>query len=164
VSRAFVKEEPLDPGEPVRRQASGRPNYVTASGLELLKARAADLAALCARLAAARPPGEPRGLELRQAEADLAYFQERLRLAKLVDNMGLQAPDIRFGAAVRLRGRDGEKNYLIVGEDEADGGGGRINWASPLALALIGKKAGAALGFGGAGPLEILQVSYPPRA
>ena len=45
MSRAFVKDDAEDPGEPVKRQPSGKPNYVTPAGFESLKARAAGLTA-----------------------------------------------------------------------------------------------------------------------
>ncbi len=165
MSRAFVKEDPGDGGDPLVRQASGRPNYVTPAGLEALKARVGGLSWKRAELVSKQRPDEPRSLELRQVEADLKYFEERVAKAILVDNRGLQAADVRFGAAVSVREGDGTvREYRIVGEDEADPKAGKINWGSPLAAALMGASAGARVAVprrGGVVQLEILSVSYP---
>lgn len=165
MSRAFVKEDSGEGGEPVVRQASGRANYVTPAGLEALRKRAAELAWKRAELVSRQRPDEPRAFELRQVEADLKYYEERAAKAILVDNRGLQAPEVRFGATVSVREADGAvKEYRIVGEDEADPKAGLINWGSPLAAALMGASAGAKVAVprkGGAAQLEIISVSYP---
>ncbi len=167
MSRAFVRNDGEVPEEPVERRASGRPNYVTAAGLALLEAKVRELAALRAALAAARKPGEQAPLPLRQAELDLRYYEERVKSARLVDNRGQAFPDARFGATVRVREAGGaEREYSIVGEDEADPAAGRLNWASPLAAALIGARAGDEVGFtrkGGTVSLTVLAVSYPGK-
>lgn len=167
MSRAFVKNDGDVPEEPVARQASGRPNYVTRSGLDMLEAKVLELDALRARLAAARKPGEPAALPLRQAELDLSYYEGRIKSARLVDNRGLAAADVRFGATVRVRDPGGtEKEFRIVGEDEADPGAGRLNWASPLAAALIGAKAGDTVKLvrkDGTTELQVLSVGYPAQ-
>ncbi|MBI4352006.1 MAG: GreA/GreB family elongation factor [Elusimicrobia bacterium] len=165
MSRAFIKEDGEDPGEPVKRRPSGRPNYVTPAGLESLKARAAELAWLRAELVSKKRPDEARSLPLRQAEMDLEYYETQLKRAILVDNRGLAAEDVRFGAAVAVRERDGAvKEYRIVGEDEADAASGKLNWGSPLAGALLGAAPGARVALprnGGAIQLEIVSVGYP---
>jgi len=165
MSRAFVKEDGDDAGEPVKRQASGRPNYVTPAGLAGLKARAGELAQKRAELVSRQRLDEPRSIELRQAESDLDYYESRVKGAILVDNRGLEAPDVRFGAKVSVRESDGAvKDYEIVGEDEADPRAGKINWGSPLAAALMGATAGARVALarkGGAVQLEIISVAYP---
>jgi transcription elongation factor GreB len=165
MSRAFVKEDGNDAGEPVKRQASGRPNYVTPAGLAALKATAAALGWKRAELVSKQRLDEPRSLELRQAEADLQYYDERVKKAILVDNRGLAAPEVRFGALVSVREPDGAvREYRLVGEDEADPKAGKINWSSPLAAALMGAAAGERVALarkGGAVQLEVLSVSYP---
>jgi transcription elongation GreA/GreB family factor len=165
MSRAFMKNDGETPEEPVARQPSGRPNYVTPAGLEMLRARITELTELRARLLAAKKPGEEGGLPLRQAELDLRYYETQFKRAILVDHRGLAAPDARFGAEVRVAGEDGtEKTYFIVGEDEADPSAGRLNWASPLAAALIGAKAGGEITVqrkSEGTKLRIISVSYP---
>jgi transcription elongation GreA/GreB family factor len=165
MSRAFVKEDGDDAGEPVKRQASGRPNYVTPAGLVSLKARAAELAWKRAELVSKQRLDEPRSIELRQAEYDLEYYEGRLKGAIVVDNRGLEASDVRFGATVSVREADGAlREYRIVGEDEADPAAGKLNWGSPLASALLGAAPGARVALarkGGAVQVEVVSVSYP---
>lgn len=165
MSRAFVKEDSDDAGEPVKRQASGRPNYVTPAGLEQLKAKAAEVAWKRAGLASKQRLDEPRALELRQAEIDLEYYESQFKRAILVDNRGLAAEDVRFGAAVKVREQDGAlREYRIVGEDEADPASGKLNWGSPLAAALLGAKPGARVAVarkGGSAQIEVVSVYYP---
>jgi len=164
MSRAFVKEDSDAPEEPLKRQPSGRPNYVTPAGLEALKRRAAELGALRVKLLALKKPEEARALELQQAELDLAYYEGQAKSARLVDNAGSGAEEVRFGAAVKVKEADGaEREYIIVGEDEADAAAGKLNWASPLAGALIGKKAGDRVLLerrGGNIDLEVTAVRY----
>jgi len=161
MSRAFVKEDGADSWEPVKRQPSGRTNYVTRAGLESLKARVRELVELRSALIAVQKPDEARGHELRQAEADLAYYEGQVKSARLTDNSSCAGPDVKFGARVRVRGADGvEREYSIVGEDEADPAAGRLNWASPLAGALLGRKPGDRVVFGRSGEAEIISVVY----
>ena len=164
MSRAFVKEDSDVPEEPRKRQPSGRPNYVTPAGLEALKLRVAELAALRTALLAKKRPEEQRALDLQQAELDLAYYEGQVKSARVVDNAGSGAEDVRFGALIRVKEASGqERDYRIVGEDEADAGAGLLNWASPLAGALLGKKAGDLAELerrGGNLKLEIISVRY----
>jgi transcription elongation GreA/GreB family factor len=165
VSQAFIKNDADTPEEPVRRQPSGRQNYVTPAGLAQLHAKVKELSALRAGLLAAKKPGEPAGLPLRQAELDLSYYEGQISKAVLVDNRDLPGGEARFGASVRVREAGGtEKDYVIVGEDEADPSAGKLNWASPLAAALIGAKPGSVVNWNRKNEtvrLEVLQVTYP---
>ena len=165
MSQAFVKNDADLPEEPVQRQPSGRPNYVTPAGLAMLEAKIKELAELRAGRLLAKRPGEQAGLPIRQAEIDLSYYETQFKRAILTDHRGLAAADARFGSAVRIRESDGsEKEYFIVGEDEADPAAGRINWESPLAAALLGAKAGTIVTFARKNEevkLEVLSVTYP---
>ena len=167
MSRAFVNEDSAVPEEPLRRQPSGRPNYVTPDGLAWLKAAVERLTALRTELLGRKSPGEQRALDLQQAEIDLSYFETQVKRAMLVDNRGLKAEDVRFGARITVRDQEGNlKEYSIVGEDEADAAAGKLNWASPLAAALLGKKTGGKaimVRLGGDLDLEIVSVSYPEK-
>ncbi|HXM58259.1 MAG TPA: GreA/GreB family elongation factor [Candidatus Dormibacteraeota bacterium] len=49
---------------------------------------------------------------------------------------------VSIGSLVRVRDRDGEEEYTIVGGEEADVVSGRISTESPLAMALLGRAAG----------------------
>jgi transcription elongation GreA/GreB family factor len=167
MSQAFIKNDADLPEEPVERRPSGRPNYVTPAGLAMLETKIRELVELRARLLSVGRPGEQPALPLRQAELDLRYYETQFKRAILVDHRGLAAADARFGAAVRIKESDGaEKEFFIVGEDEAAPASGRINWASPLAAALLGAKAGTAVTFTRKKEevkLEILSVTYPKK-
>ena len=70
-----------------------------------------------------------------------------------------------FGATVKIADAESgkESRYQIVGEDEADSKRGLISINSPIARALIGKKAGEVVEVqapGGVRELEILGVEY----
>jgi len=165
MSRAFLKNDGEVPEEPVERQPSGRPNYVTPGGLALLVAEAKELAALRATLIAAKRQDEPAGVPLRQTEIDLRYCETQIKRAKVVDNRGLDTDEVRFGATVSISENGGPaREYVIVGEDEADAGAGMLNWASPLAAVLLGARKGAKVIWArktGDAKLEILSVTYP---
>jgi transcription elongation GreA/GreB family factor len=165
MSRAFVKNEGESaPLEPVERRPSGRPNYVTAGGLKALELKVAGLAGLREELKAEKGDAE-KALELRQAELDLLYYEGQVKRAILVDNRGASFPDVRFGARVKVREGSGTvSDYGIVGEDEADAAAGLINWASPLAAALLGSRAGDRVTWkrrSGDVILEVVSVGYP---
>ncbi len=165
MSRAFVKEDSDAPEEPHKRSSSGRPNYVTAEGRARLEELVAELIVRRAALLAEKRPDSPRDVKLSQAELDLEYYEAQLKRSILVDNRGLAAADVRFGAVVSVKDADGAvRGYSIVGEDEADAASGKLNCASPLAGALLGAKSGDKVVLprsAGALRLEIVSVSYP---
>ncbi len=70
---------------------------------------------------------------------------------------------IRFGARVKLRDSSGERQYRILGADETNAERGWISIDSPVARAVLGKRAGdivtAPLPEGDE-LLEILEVGY----
>ena len=159
MSRAFVKEDAGDDDLPERPQSSSA-NYVTPRGLELLRAKVAGLKSRLAGL-------EKDGREARELARDLRYYEGRLGGAILVDAAGRRGDEARFGATVTARDDAGvERVFSIVGQDEAEEGGGRISWDSSLGLALIGAKAGARVECvieDRPRVLEVLSVEYPAR-
>jgi transcription elongation factor GreB len=125
VSRAFVKDDDDRPQKPPPRPIdSGRPNYVTPRGLELLHDA----------LERARACGD---------ERNVAYYETRLSTAIVVEPGDEPNAEVRFGSSVVLREQNGgEVRLRIVGEDEADPARGAISWISPYAQALMGHRAG----------------------
>ena len=120
------------------RPQSPRPNYVTPTGLQRLRAQAADLAA---RLRSIGPGTDPQELALLQR--DLRWVEGRLQRAILVDPAGQALDRVRFGMTVEVRHEDGSTEALtIVGEDEAEPSTGRLSWSSPLAEALLDAEPG----------------------
>jgi transcription elongation factor GreB len=152
MSRGFVKEGDQEEAPFVPPRAplpDGVANYVTPRGLALLHAERAEL-----EKARAEATGGEAELRRTHAEIDarLALLQERIVTARVVEPPD-QAPDeVRFGTTVHYREPDGtERRFMIVGVDEADVKQGRIAFTSPIARALIGKRAGdqATLQLGG---------------
>jgi len=166
MSRAFVKEDANnEPEDLPGRQLSGLPNYVTPQGRTALQNRVAELSAARRSLAAERSEDPFQRQRLRLLERDLSYYENRLKSARLVDNSGCDTGEVRFGAVVTVRDDTGTpQEFVIVGEDEADAAAGKISWASPLASALLGARAGARLSWkreSGETRLEVISVSYP---
>ena len=132
MSRAFIKEDAGDEGQPERRQPSG-PNYVTPRGLKLLRRKVAALEESCAG-------------KSREEQRDLRYWRARLAAAVLIDAPVKPPEDIRFGAVVEVKDAAGKTQTLrIVGQDEAEEegeGGSRVAWDSAIGRALIGLRAG----------------------
>ena len=148
VSKAFTKEDgPAEPPVPRRRAPlpAGVPNYVTPRGLQALRAE----------LAAAEPGARRSELERRIAAA-------------------VPAPppadrnEIRFGARVTMRDRNGElRQVQIVGVDEASPAAGLIAFVAPLARALLGRRVGdlvIARAPGGSDELEVVTIDYDDDA
>ncbi len=77
-------------------------------------------------------------------EARIAQIQGSLAGAEIIDPAQIKSDRIVFGASVEMTDLETEENvkYQIVGVDEADVKEGRISVMSPIARALIGKKAG----------------------
>ena len=91
-------------------------------------------------------------------EGRIAELEDKLSRAEVIDVAKLSGETIKFGATVTVVDEDTEeeKSYQIVGESEAD-------VKSPIARALIGKKAGDTVEVktpGGGKSYEILKVAF----
>jgi transcription elongation GreA/GreB family factor len=164
MSRAFVKGDDSDlSGEEVpERPVSPFPNYVTAEGLNQLRARYDALTARHLELkAAAEDFDKPK---LTEIDRDLRYFAQRLESAILVDPGKEPQDEVHFGATVQAEDAQGKTHrFKIVGEDEADVATGKVSWLSPLAKALIGAKVGDTVKWqrpAGDLDLEIAEIRY----
>jgi transcription elongation factor GreA len=99
-------------------------------------------------------------------EGRIAELEDKLSRAEVIDIAKLVGSmTIKFGATVTVVDEDTEeeKAYQIVGETEADVKQGRVSLTSPIARALIGKKAGDTIEVktpGGAKSYEILKVVF----
>jgi transcription elongation GreA/GreB family factor len=164
MSRAFVKESDEDQaaGELPERPLSAAPNYVTARGMEALRARLKELQDERARLAAAAEPmAKQRLLEIKR---DIRYFTAQIERATVVDMAGQPHDEVHFGARVTIRDEQGKDySFHIVGDDEADVAAGRISWGSPLAKAMLGARVGDTVKWqrpAGASEVEIVAIDY----
>jgi transcription elongation factor GreB len=80
---------------------------------------------------------------LREIDKRVHFLNRRLEDAEVVDPLKMSGEKVLFSATVTLANEDGEEViYQIVGEDELDPKTGKISWRSPVAKALLGKKAG----------------------
>jgi transcription elongation GreA/GreB family factor len=142
MSRAFVRELDDQGGSAVPlRPQSPHINYVTPRGLGQLEDKVRDLAE--ARQALVGMEDLSSQQTLRELERDLAYFNERVKRAVLVEPEAQPLDRVHFGALVEAEDKEGERlNFMIVGEDEADATQGRISWVSPLANALMNAQVG----------------------
>ena len=77
-------------------------------------------------------------------EARIADIQGQLAGAEVIDTSLIKSDRIVFGAYVELNDLETDESvrYQIVGVGEADVKEGRISVMSPIARAMIGKKAG----------------------
>jgi transcription elongation factor GreB len=145
MSKAFSKED--GPDDPVLVPSrpplpAGVANYVTARGLEALHAEHARRAAERAALETPGSESKP-SHALSVARARLRELDERIASAVVVDPRAHPPDEVRFGATVTVRGESGgDRQYEIVGVDEADAAHGRVAFVAPLARALLGKRVG----------------------
>jgi len=142
MSRAFVNEDnaAAQADQPVERQVSEQPNYVTPTGLNQLQAKVAELQQ---QLSEQSAKGEQADKQ-RQAdlERDLRYFNQRLHSAQVVTPAS-STQKVQIGSRVTFADEQStEQTVQLVGEDQADASAGLINWGSPLGRALLGVQLG----------------------
>ena len=98
-------------------------------------------------------------------EAKISELENKISRAEIIDISQVQGDQVKYGASVRLLDEDDEKEiaYKLVSEYESDISKGMISITSPLAKALIGKKAYESLEFNtprGIKYYKILSVDY----
>ncbi|MBC7519598.1 MAG: transcription elongation factor GreA [Sandarakinorhabdus sp.] len=143
MSVAFTKESDAEavaadlPDRPIPAHA----NLVTAAGLaqidtELAAARTAyDAARSSDAISADRSA-------MARATRDLRYWSARRASAQLIEGRRADGA-IGFGSSFDIERADGRiQHWRIVGDDEADPANGSVSYVSPLARAVIGKRAG----------------------
>jgi transcription elongation factor GreA len=151
---------------------------MTASGLqrledELRQLKAEERPAIIRQISEARTHGdlsenaEYHAARERQSfiEGRIAELEEIVGSAEVIDPSSLSGEHVKFGAHVWLIDEETEKEatYQIVGVHEADIKLGRLSISSPLAKALIGRKAGDTISVpapGGDRSYEILGVKF----
>ncbi|MEJ7663061.1 MAG: transcription elongation factor GreAB [Hymenobacter sp.] len=128
MSRAFTKEGDVQAAPIVPPRAAlppGTPNYVTPQGLAQLRAERTALEAEHTAAEANHDNDTDRTHRLSLLNGRLGLLTERITSAKVIDPHAQPAKEVRFGATVRLRTVSGgtvgfERNFTIVGVDEAD--------------------------------------------
>jgi transcription elongation factor GreB len=127
MSKAFTDEETPVPEGPEPLPPRERDLPITRGGLARLRAELAELSA-----AGPSEVGARRARVLAQVLTSV-YVQE----PSLVDGR------VGFGTSVTVEEPDGRRTaYEIVGPDEVEPARGQISAASPVARALLGKRAG----------------------
>lgn len=155
MSKAFTTNDEGVPEPPKRasvKLAPGEVRYVTAEG------RAALGAELERLRSAAKDP---------DIEARIAQLSSLLELLTVAPPLPANLGRVVFGAYVELEDEDGNtQRWRIVGPDEADAAERKLSVASPLARAILGKRAGDTVTFErprGAAELTIVSVSSEER-
>jgi transcription elongation factor GreB len=166
VNKAFTKEDETSEPPIVRARAplpAGTPNYVTARGLQRLKAELRDLDEERAKLDEAAPEKE-RAHALASLAARKSALEERIASAQLVETSATSRDEIRFGARVEVCTSTGASRiYQIVGVDEAQPATGLVAFVSPVARALLGRQVGDSVTVKtprGEEELEVVRIDY----
>lgn len=180
MSKAFVKEDAEAP-EAAESAApaipAGGKNYITPEGYARLKAELKQLVELerpevvrTVSWAASNGDRSENGdyiygkRRLREIDRRVRFLIKRLESAQVVDARGRDTDQVFFGATVRVRGREGEREVRIVGVDEVDPARGHVSWISPIARALLKAREGETVTVrtpAGNEALDILEVRYP---
>lgn len=130
-----------------------KPVYLTAQGLEKLKAELEELITVerprvAARIHEAKLDGDlSENAEYEDAkqeqsflEGRIATLEQQIRNAAVIEKGNGDKVDI--GSKVVIKGADGEETFTIVGSAEASPRDGRISNESPVGAALMGRKKG----------------------
>ena len=145
------------------RPISPHANYVTPEGLQQLQQSVQALEKQRQQFTARKE--DPNAQQkLAEIDRDLHYLVARLESAQLVDPAQQPRHTVLFGATVAVEDETGEQHvFKIVGEDEADISQHKVSYVSPLAKALLGRKAGDSTLWqrpAGAMQLDILTIEY----
>ena len=167
MSKAFTRESDSGAEEiPAFRPQlpPGTRNFITRVGADGLRQRLTDLLerkqALGTRSIEASATVEA---DLRKLESAIRRLQQTLA-SVVVAEIPADREKVAFGATVTVRhGNGAEAAYQIVGVEEADPERGSISWISPLARALLLRRAGDTVRFrspAGDEELAIMTVRY----
>jgi transcription elongation factor GreB len=168
VSKGFTRESDNSDEEeipPFRPQLPpGTRNYITREGAARLKQRLNDLLER-KQVFASRSNEAGTGAEADQRKIESAIRRlQQILDAVVVADIPVDQEKVAFGATVIVRHGNGEESaYHIVGVEEADPERGSISWISPLARALLSRRAADKVRFqspAGAEDLTILTVRY----
>lgn len=144
------------------------PDSLTALQLECKLLKNQTIPDISARIDAARQQGDlSENAEYHQAREDMSWAQGRLyEVEQILDNAQIIATNgktnvVIVGSCVILKVNAAEKEYTIVGKQEADPLHGKISNESPLGEALLDHKVGDKVEVttpGGKQSYEILQI------
>lgn len=131
-------------------------HYVTAEGLERLKAELHELKTVrrrevASRIETAKALGDlSENAEYHEAKDEMALMEGRiheietiLKNVAVIENESGATGVARVGSTVEVEVRGVRKTFTIVGSNEANPALGRISNESPIGSALLGAKAGS---------------------
>lgn len=133
---------------------SDRITYMSAEGLEKIKAELLDLKTvkrreLAERISVAKSLGDlSENAEYHEARDNLAFVEGRiLEIEEMLKNVSvIQTPQshdvVSIGSTVVVDVSGKERTYTIVGSNEADPAAGLISNESPLGSAFLGRRIG----------------------
>ena len=168
MSKAFTHESDDSGAEEIpsyRPQLPpGTQNYITREGADRLKQRLNDLLEKKQALATrSNEAGTAAEADQRKIELAIRRLRQKLDSIIVAENHA-HKEKVAFSATVMVRHGNGEEAaYRIVGVEEADPERGSISWISPLARALLSRRAGDKVRFrspAGDEELTILSVRY----
>ena len=167
MSKAFTREDD-QVDEPILLRPSALPpgvkNYITVDGAQRLREELDRLVQSARPNLVAKTDDADAKRELRVLDQRIAELQRSLQTAIVVPPPTIPDDVVKFGATVTVRERNGaESTYRIVGVDEIDIDRGWVSWLSPIAKALVNKRAGEHVRLklpGGDHEIEILQVTF----
>ncbi len=149
--------------------------YVSAEFLQKLKDELQDLKTnkrreLAARIEAAKALGDlSENAEYHEAKDELGFVEGRileiedlLKHAVVIEHEAEAGSNVRIGSKVKVRVNGKEKDFEIVGSNEADPLTGKISNESPIGQALLGAHAGDQVNVKtptGATVYEVLEIS-----
>lgn len=95
-----------------------------------------------------------------QIEARIAHLEGVISRAEVIDPKQLSGNRVKFGARVTLEdvGSGEERQYRIVGGEEADPKAGTVSVASPIARALIQREVGDEVRVQAPGGVRIYEI------
>jgi len=142
-----------------RKQNSGSPpkdNLITPEGYDKLYNELRHLAdndrpTLLEEIAAAAAQGDRSEnaeyiygrKRLREVDKRINFLKSRLERARVIDPKSQNSGKIDFGSKVLIEDeQEKQREWFIVGEDEADPSSGKISWKSPMGRALMNKSNG----------------------
>ena len=169
MSKAFTRESDDESGAEeilsLRPQLPpGTRNYITREGADRLKQRLNDLREnKQAMVTMSNAAGKGAEADQRKIESAIRRLQQILD-SVVVAEIPVDQEKIAFGATVMIRHGNGEEAaYHIVGVEESNPERGSISWISPLARALLSRRAGDKVRFRspeGDEELTIMTVRY----
>ena len=150
-------------------------NYLSAEGLERLKFELQDLKTVkrreaASRIEAAKALGDlAENAEYHDAKETMALLEGRimeieniLKNALVIEEQGAgTAGEVRVGSTVAVEVNGKQRQFMIVGSNEAEPAAGKISNESPIGMALLGSRVGDVVEVttpGGVNAYEILEI------